>query len=219
MRLIIALTLLAMSSVSHASTVKLNYSVLFSYMKTMYKLDYPYVTTAFYLVDRNDKSLCQIKNASMVVENKVDPILFEKNGRLLPFYSDKHRKDGGMIMVDIEDGQTVSSCDLQISVMAKERELSSLDETKLAAISEQLEGVLKKNAGMIGKYFLPTFEGVRLKFSEPLTDIQVNRLGDGIQLSAQGELLLSNNLLNNITAINELNVTLVRITPWMINNK
>ena len=103
--------------------------------------------------------------------------------------------------------------------MAKERELSSLEETKLAAISEQLEGVLKKNAGMIGKYFLPTFEGVRLKFSEPLTDIQVNRLGEGIQFSAQGELLLSNDLLNNITAINELNVTLVRITPWMINNK
>ena len=128
MRLLFVVTLMLFASFSQASTIKLNYSVFFSYMKIMYKLDYPYVTTAFYLVDSDNQSLCHINNAEIVVEDVNEPILFQPEGRLLPFYSDQHRQDGAVLVVDLDDGKTLSSCNLQITVMAKERELSNLNE-------------------------------------------------------------------------------------------
>ncbi|WP_160062751.1 DUF2987 domain-containing protein [Psychromonas sp. L1A2] len=218
MRLLLVVSLMLFSSFSQASTIKLNYSVFFSYMKTMYKLDYPYVTTAFYLVDSENQSLCHINNAEIVVEEVNEPILFQPEGRLLPFYSDQHRQDGAVLVVDLDDGKTLSNCNLQITVMAKERELSNLNEKKLMAISEQLEGVLKKNAGMIGKYFLPEFAGVRLTLTSPLTEPQLNTLGNQISIASNGDLLLKKDSFNIINKINELNLLLKRITPWMLNN-
>ena len=222
-RLVLAILLSSLTSLSQASTIKLNYSVFFSYMKTMYKLDYPYVTTAFYLIDRESKALCKIANAEMVVENVREPILFESAGRLLPFYSDKHRKDGGMLEVDIDDNKTLSSCDLQITVMAKESELFNLNEQKLAAINEQLEGVIKKNAGMIGKHFLPTFAGLRLQFLDPIaasmnTSLSSDVESRDVKFAANGDLLLSKDDFSKIKEINELKLSVVRITPWMLND-
>jgi hypothetical protein len=218
MRLLFIVTLVLFASFSQASTIKLNYSVFFSYMKTMYKLDYPYVTTAFYLVDSDNQNLCHINNAEIVVEEVNEPILFQPEGRLLPFYSDQHRQDGAVLVVDLDDGKTLSSCNLQITVMAKERELANLNEQKLGAIAEQLEGVLKKNAGMIGKYFLPEFAGVRLTPTSPLTESQLKALGDQVSKASNGDLLLKKDAFDIINKINELNLLLKRITPWMVNN-
>jgi len=217
MRLLLIMALILASSFSQASTIKLNYSIFYGYMKTMYKLDYQYVTTAFYLVNRDDKSLCKINNAEIQVEDRRDPILFQPLGRLMPFYSDQHRKDGGVLVVDIDDSKTISSCDLQIKTMAKERELAMLDAVKLMKISEQLEGVLKKNAGMIGQYFLPKFSGIRLQLSQPLNAQQVASLGHVIRVANNGELLINNDSLDIVDKINELNLTVTRITPWMVN--
>jgi len=217
-RLVLAILLSSLTSLSQASTIKLNYSVFFNYMKTMYKLDYPYVTTAFYLIDRESKALCTITNAQMLVENVREPILFESAGRLLPFYSDKHRKDGGMLEVDIDDNKIISSCDLQITVMAKQSELFNLNEQKLVAINEQLEGVIKKNAGMIGKYFLPTFAGLRLQFSDPVAASINASLSKHVKFAANGDLLLSKYDFAKIKQINELKLSVVRITPWMLND-
>jgi len=212
MRLLWAIILLSLSSFSQASTITLNYDIFFSHMKTIYKLNYQYVTTAFYLVDRENKNKCDITRAQIRVENNFEPILFQPSGRLLPFYSDKHRKDGAVLVVDINDGKMLSSCDLQVSLMAKERELSSLTTDKLNIISEQLEGVLKKNAGMIGKYFLPTFAGVRLQLSQPVDSLQLT----GFNLDSSQAILLSNNELDKINQINELGLNIIRITPWLL---
>lgn len=217
MRALLLLTLLMLPMLSQASTIKLDYSVFFGYMKSMYKLDYQHVTTAFYLVERADNSLCPIKNARIVVENNVEPIQFERAGRLLPFYSDSHRKDGASLFVDIDDNKTISSCDLQITVMAKGRELATLSPQKLAIISEQLEGVLKQNAGMIGKYFLPKFAGIRLQFSAPLTEQQISDFGSELTLVKNGDLLIRNSQIANITFQNDLALSVRRITPWMLN--
>ena len=214
MRLLLVITLLLLSPFSQASTVKLSYSVFFDYMKTMYKLDYEYVTTAFYLIDHNGNTQCTIKNVQIQVDENFEPILFQSTGRLLPFYSDQHRKDGGMLIIDIDDNKTVSSCDLQVTVMAKEKELDDLTPTKLTVISEQLAGVLKKNAGMIGKYFLPTFSGVRLQLAQALNAEQAAALSK-ITMTDDKQLLLNNNDFEKITKINELDISIVRITPWL----
>ena len=218
MRLLFLSVLLLLSSMSYASTVKLNYSVFFDYMKTLYKLDYDYVTTAFYLIDREQHKACIINNAQIQVDDLREPILFQTNGRLLPFYSDKHRQDGGVLVIDINDNKTVSSCDLQVTVMAKERELAHLTPAKLSRISEQLEGVIKKNAGMIGKYFLPPFMGVRLHLGKPLTEQQYTALASMTFSQDRQQILLASASVEKIQQLNELNINITRITPWLSTN-
>jgi hypothetical protein len=217
-RVLLIAILIVLSPWSQASTVKLNYDVFFSYMKTMYKLDYPYVTTAFYLVNKDTHQLCQINNAQIQVDDILQPILFMPEGQLLPFYSDQHRQDGAVLVVDINDNKQVSDCHLQITVMGKASELTRLDQQKLTEMSEQLQGVLVKNAGMIGRYFLPEYAGVRIQLNQPLTENQMHALDDQVTLASNGDLLLKSDSFAIINKMNELDLKLIRITPWMLNN-
>jgi len=215
MRLGFFLVLLLATNSVLASPLKLNYSLFFGYMKTIYKLDYEYVTTAFYLQDKHSQNACLIKNAQIVVDQKREPITFTAQGQLLPFYSDQHRKDGAMIEVELLPGQESYQCDLQVTIMAKAAESVQLSDPKLALISAQLEGILKKNAGMIGKYFLPAFSGIRLQLSEKLSEQQLSVLPRQVRFASNGDLLISNALLNSGLTDSELVLKIDRITPWI----
>lgn len=215
MRLGFFLVLLLTTSSVLAAPLKLNYSLFFGYMKTIYKLDYEYVTTAFYLQDKDSRNACLIKDAQIVVDQKREPITFTEEGQLLPFYSDQHRKDGAMIEVELLAGQESYQCDLQVTIMAKAAESVQLSDPKLALISAQLEGILKKNAGMIGKYFLPEFSGVRLQLSEKLSEQQLSALPRQVQFAQNGDLLISNAILNSGLTDNHLVLNIDRITPWI----
>lgn len=215
MRLGFFLVLLLTANSVLASPLKLNYSLFFGYMKTIYKLDYEYVTTAFYLQDKDSGQPCLIKNAQIVVDQKREPITFTRQGQLLPFYSDQHRKDGAMIEVELLAGQETYQCDLQVTLMAKEFKSVHLSDPKLALISAQLEGILKKNAGMIGKYFLPAFSGVRLKLSEQPSEQQLSTLPEQVRFAENGDLLLSNTLLNSGLTDSNVVLKIDRITPWI----
>lgn len=193
-----------------ASTLKLNYSLFFSYMKTMYKLDYEHVTTAFYLVNKKSADNCIIEQAEIVVDEKREQVEFEKQGRLLPFYSDQHRKDGAMIEVKTLNNQ---HCDLRVTIMAKESELKEINFGKLVVINQQLEGVLRKNAGMIGRYFLPTYSGLRFKLITPIENEA--ELLQGYSLAKNGDLLINNETLQATEPSKLLNYTVSRITPWI----
>ncbi|MFT7054149.1 MAG: hypothetical protein ACJAU1_001707, partial [Psychromonas sp.] len=182
---------------------------------TIYKLDYEYVTTAFYLQDKDSQQACLIKNAQIVVDQKREPITFTAQGQLLPFYSDQHRKDGAMIEVELLAGQESYQCDLQVTIMAKTAELAQLSVSKLALISAQLEGILKKNAGMIGKYFLPEFSGVRLQLSEKPSEQQLSVLPEQVLFAQNGDLLISNAMLTSGLTDSNLQLKIDRITPWI----
>ncbi|MCP5078365.1 MAG: DUF2987 domain-containing protein, partial [Psychromonas sp.] len=134
MRLLLLLISVLFTQTVAADTLKLNYSLFFGYMKTMYKLDYQHVTTAFYLVEQSSKDICEIDKAEVIVDDKRDPIKFEKRGRLFPFYSDEHRKDGAMIEV-----HTVAdkACALQVTLMAKKSELTNISFEKLSLITAE----------------------------------------------------------------------------------
>jgi len=211
MRILLLLLALFISQHSYAATLKLNYSLFFGYMKTIYKLDYQDVTTAFYLIDTATGAHCSIENAEIVVDNKREKIDFQRTGRLLPFYSDEHRKDGAMIEVETV---TAENCALQVTPMVKEGHLEALNFARLAAMSTQLEGVLQKNAGMIGKYFLPTFQGLRFKLMAPID--ANSTLDEGYQRASNGDLLVSNTVLKNGTAEKQLLYKVERITPWLV---
>lgn len=211
MRITLLLLSLLVSQSVYSSTLKLNYSLFFGYMKTMYKLDYQDVTTAFYLVEPTTGEQCVIDQAEIVVDNKKEQIDFQPQGRLLPFYSDQHRKDGAMIEVETVLEQ---ACALQVTLMAKESLLNALTFEKLNAISEQLEGVLRKNAGMIGKYFLPTYQGLRFKLAYPIDENIA--LSEGYQLADNGDLLISNEALQAVDASQTFSYKVLRITPWIL---
>lgn len=210
MRITLLLLSLLVSQNVFASTLKLDYSVFFGYMKTMYKLDYQDVTTAFYLVEPNTGKQCVINSAEIVVDNKREAVDYQPQGRLLPFYSDQHRKDGAMIEVQTVFDQT---CALQVTLMAKESQLNDLTFAKLATISEQLEGVLRKNAGMIGKYFLPTYQGLRFKLAYPIA--VTSPLADGYQLASNGDLLITNAALQAMPGSESFTYKVLRVTPWI----
>lgn len=216
-RLFSVLICLLLASTAQASTVKLNYAVLYGHMKTMHKLNYPDVTTAFYLSDSQKQQTCTIKDAQIVVENKREPILFTQTGRLTPFYSDQYRKDGALLVVDIDDSAQALNCHLQVVVMAKESRLSALNEQKLYKINEQLQGVVKKNAGMVGKHFLPAFAGVRIHFTKSLSNQQLSALSSLVSEIKGQSVLVTPEQFASIAKINELNLSIKRITPWMAN--
>jgi len=213
MRVILVLVCGLISQSALSADLKLNYSLFFGYMKTMYKLDYQHVTTAFYLTNKTTGKVCYIANAEMVVDEKREQIKFEQAGRLLPFYSDEHRKDGAMIEVSLLNPQ--EKCDLNVTIMAKKSELAKLNNAKLQVISSELEGVLRKNAGMIAKYFLPEFNGVRLQLSTLLTMDQREQLDKRIQVLENGDLLISNVLLSQEKEL-FLSFSVKRISPWIL---
>ena len=108
MRITLLIISILFSQSALSSTLKLNYSLFFGYMKTMYKLDYQDVTTAFYLVEPESGDNCAIDQAEIVVDERREQIDFQPQGRLLPFYSDEHRKDGAMIEVNTSSQGTQS---------------------------------------------------------------------------------------------------------------
>ena len=216
-RFVLLLILLLSVKSVFASPLTLNYDLFFGYMKTEYKLQYEYVSSAFYLRDKKRDAACLIKQAWIVVDQKRDPMEFAKEGRLLPFFSEQHRKDGAMIEVELLEGQADYQCSLQVTLMAKTAQLDNLSWPRLALISEQLEGLLKKNAGMVGKYFLPAFAGLRLQLAEPLSAAQLSVLDKQMIGGAENNaLLLSNERLKGaeLETLGELKV--VRITPWLV---
>lgn len=210
MRILLLIISVLLTQSTMASTLKLDYSLFFGYMKTMYKLDYQYVTTAFYLREQSSGNSCEIDSAEMVVDNKRELIEFEKEGQLLPFYSDEHRKDGAKVEVNTVKAD---ACKLQVTIMAKESELTALSFGKLTLINTQLEGVLRKNAGMIGKYFLPSYSGSRFKLVQPLAIDVV--LPDGYSVAENGDLLITSEALAQADPSQLLTYQVSRITPWM----
>ena len=215
MRLGFFLVLLLTVNSAFSAPLKLDYSLFFGYMKTLYKLDYEHVTIAFYLRDKQSQNACLIKDAYLVVDQKRDPIKVGIQGRLLPFISQQHRKDGADIEVELLPGQENYKCDLQVTIMAKETELAQLSYSRLALISAELEGILKKNAGMIGKYFLPPFSGVRLQLTKPLSESQLSSLPQQFRVGEDGDLLISNAFLKTAIAEQNLALSVARITPWI----
>ncbi|WP_413702189.1 DUF2987 domain-containing protein [Psychromonas sp. KJ10-10] len=210
MRILILFLTLIFSQNLLASTLKLNYSLFFGYMKTMYKLDYQHVTTGFYLVEESSGDACLIDQAEMVVDQKREAIDFEKQGKLLPFIPTNHRKDGAMIEVKTVDNV---ACALQVRLTAKESELSKLSFQRLTTISTELEGVLRKNAGMIGKYFLPNYNGLRFKVDSPLaTEIALQK---GFTLADNGDILVSNKILMETEGSELLPFDVNRVSPWI----
>ena len=132
----------------------------------------------------------------------------------LPFDEDLNL-DKGIVTVGLKEEH--ATCDMTVQVMADAPNGPELPVAELAARQQQMQSLLDKMAGMVGKHFLPKMEGVRITLVQQSGTAY---LIDGARQEAlplqEGHLLLSNEQLATFAAGQlRLQGDVLRLTPWL----
>lgn len=198
-----------------APTLDLQYSTFYSQMKTFAKGEFGHARLGFYLTDPQNGQLCGLVSARVSTQDKQVAAEVTVDSELrLPFDNDLNL-DKGTVVVTLKEPH--ASCDLAVQVMADVPVGPALPLDELAARQQQMQLLLEKMAGMVGKHFLPKMEGVRIALVEPSGTAYLN---DGTRQEAlpwqHGQLLLSNEQLTSFAA-GQLIVPgeVLRLTPWL----
>lgn len=198
-----------------APTLDLQYSTFYSQMKTFAKGEFGHARLGFYLTDPQNGQLCGLVSAQVSTQDKQVAAEVTVDSELrLPFDNDLNL-DKGTVVVTLKEPH--KSCDLAVQVMADVPVGPALPLAELAARQQQMQLLLEKMAGMVGKHFLPKMEGVRIALVEPSGTAYLN---DGTRQEAlpwqHGQLLLSNEQLTGFAA-GQLIVQgeVLRLTPWL----
>lgn len=198
-----------------APTLDLQYSTFYSQMKTFAKGEFGHARLGFYLTDPQNGQLCGLVSARVSTQdNQVAADVTVDSELRLPFDNDLNL-DKGTVVVTLKEPH--ASCDLAVQVMADVPVGPALPLDELAARQQQMQLLLEKMAGMVGKHFLPKMEGVRIALVEPSGTAYLN---DGTRQEAlswqHGQLLLSNEQLTDFAA-GQLIVPgeVLRLTPWL----
>ncbi|EKP0261308.1 DUF2987 domain-containing protein [Aeromonas sobria] len=198
-----------------APTLDLQYSTFYSQMKTFAKGEFGHARLGFYLTDPQNGQLCGLVSARVSTQDKQVAADVTVDSELrLPFDNDLNL-DKGTVVVTLKEPH--ASCDLAVQVMADVPVGPALPLDELAARQQQMQLLLEKMAGMVGKHFLPKMAGVRIALVEPSGTAYLN---DGTRQEAlpwqHGQLLLSNEQLTGFAA-GQLIVQgeVLRLTPWL----
>ncbi|HEH9431630.1 DUF2987 domain-containing protein [Aeromonas sobria] len=198
-----------------APTLDLQYSTFYSQMKTFAKGEFGHARLGFYLTDPQNGQLCGLVSAQVSTQDKQVAAEVTVDSELrLPFDNDLNL-DKGTVVVTLKEPH--ASCDLAVQVMADVPVGPALPLDELAARQQQMQLLLEKMAGMVGKHFLPKMAGVRIALVEPSGTAYLN---DGTRQEAlpwqHGQLLLSNEQLTGFAA-GQLIVQgeVLRLTPWL----
>ncbi|WP_429215773.1 DUF2987 domain-containing protein [Aeromonas veronii] len=193
----------------------LQYSTFYSQMKTFAKGEFGHARLGFYLTDPQNGQRCGLTFARVATDSKevAGEVTVDSELRL-PFDEDLNL-DKGIVTVGLKEEH--ATCDMTVQVMADVPNGPELPLAELAARQQQMQSLLDKMAGMVGKHFLPKMEGVRI------TLVQQNGtayLIDGARQEAlpwqEGHLLLSNEQLAAFAAGQlRLQGEVLRLTPWL----
>ncbi|WP_429219319.1 DUF2987 domain-containing protein [Aeromonas veronii] len=193
----------------------LQYSTFYSQMKTFAKGEFGHARLGFYLTDPQNGQRCGLTFARVATDSKevAGEVTIDSELRL-PFDEDLNL-DKGIVTVGLKEEH--ATCDMTVQVMADAPNGPELPLAELAARQQQMQSLLDKMAGMVGKHFLPKMEGVRITL--------VQRSGtayliDGARQEAlpwqEGHLLLSNEQLAAFaTGQLRLQGDVLRLTPWL----
>lgn len=195
--------------------LELQYSTFYSQMKTFAKGEFGHARLGFYLTDPQNGQRCGLTFARVATDSKevAGEVTVDSELRL-PFDEDLNL-DKGIVSVGLKEEH--ATCDMTVQVMADAPNGPELPLAELAARQQQMQTLLDKMAGMVGKHFLPKMEGVRI------TLVQQNGtayLIDGARQEAlpwqEGHLLLSNEQLAAFAAGQlRLQGDVLRLTPWL----
>ncbi|WP_425857212.1 DUF2987 domain-containing protein [Aeromonas veronii] len=193
----------------------LQYSTFYSQMKTFAKGEFGHARLGFYLTDPQNGQRCGLTFARVATDSKevAGEVTIDSELRL-PFDEDLNL-DKGIVTVGLKEDH--ATCDMTVQVMADAPSGPELPLAELAARQQQMQLLLDKMAGMVGKHFLPKMEGVRITLVQ---QIGTAYLIDGARQEAlpweEGHLLLSNEQLAAFAAGQlRLQGDVLRLTPWL----
>jgi hypothetical protein len=193
----------------------LQYSTFYSQMKTFAKGEFGHARLGFYLTDPQNGQRCGLTFARVAIDSKevAGEVTVDSELRL-PFDEDLNL-DKGIVTVGLKEEH--ATCDMTVQVMADAPNGPELPLAELAARQQQMQSLLDKMAGMVGKHFLPKMEGVRITLVQQSGTAY---LIDGARQEAlpwqEGHLLLSNEQLAAFAAGQlRLQGDVLRLTPWL----
>lgn len=193
----------------------LQYSTFYSQMKTFAKGEFGHARLGFYLTDPQNGQRCGLTFAWVATDSKevAGEVTVDSELRL-PFDEDLNL-DKGIVTVGLKEEH--ATCDMTVQVMADAPKGPELPLAELAARQQQMQSLLDKMAGMVGKHFLPKMEGVRITLVQQSGTAY---LIDGARQEAlpwqEGHLLLSNEQLAAFAAGQlRLQGDVLRLTPWL----
>ncbi|MGN5006009.1 DUF2987 domain-containing protein [Aeromonas sp. 96A] len=193
----------------------LQYSTFYSQMKTFAKGEFGHARLGFYLTDPQNGQRCGLTFARVATDSKevAGEVTVDSELRL-PFDEDLNL-DKGIVTVGLKEEH--ATCDMAVQVMADAPSGPELPLAELAARQQQMQSLLDKMAGMVGKHFLPKVEGVRITLVQQSGTAY---LIDGARQEAlpwqEGHLLLSNEQLAAFAAGQlRLQGDVLRLTPWL----
>ncbi|XQW88962.1 DUF2987 domain-containing protein [Aeromonas veronii] len=208
-------TLLLPGLVLAEPVLDLQYSTFYSQMKTFAKGAFGHARLGFYLTDPQNGQRCGLTFARVATDSKevAGEVTVDSELRL-PFDEDLNL-DKGIVTVGLKEEH--ATCDMTVQVMADAPNGPELPLAELAARQLQMQSLLDKMAGMVGKHFLPKMEGVRITLVEQSGTAY---LIDGARQEAlpwqEGHLLLSNEQLAAFAAGQlRLQADVLRLTPWL----
>ncbi|MHC3401069.1 DUF2987 domain-containing protein [Aeromonas veronii] len=215
LRLSLLATLLLPGLVFAEPVLDLQYSTFYSQMKTFAKGEFGHARLGFYLTDPQNGQRCGLTFARVATDNKevAGEVTVDSELRL-PFDEDLNL-DKGIVTVGLKEEH--ATCDMTVQVMADAPNGPELPLAELAARQQQMQSLLDKMAGMVGKHFLPKMEGVRITLVQQSGTAY---LIDGARQEAlpwqEGHLLLSNEQLAAFAAGQlRLQGDVLRLTPWL----
>lgn len=193
----------------------LQYSTFYSQMKTFAKGEFGHARLGFYLTDPQNGQRCGLTFARVATDSKevAGEVTVDSELRL-PFDEDLNL-DKGIVTVGLKEEH--ATCDMTVQVMADAPNGPELPLAELAARQQQMQSLLDKMAGMVGKHFLPKMEGIRIALVEPKGTAY---LIDGARQEPvawqHGQLLLSNAQLSAFAGGTlRLQGEVLRLTPWL----
>ncbi|WP_204381921.1 DUF2987 domain-containing protein [Aeromonas veronii] len=193
----------------------LQYSTFYSQMKTFAKGEFGHARLGFYLTDPQNGQRCGLTFARVATDSKevAGEVTVDSELRL-PFDEDLNL-DKGIVTVGLKEEH--ATCDMTVQVMADAPNGPELPLAELAARQQQMQSLLDKMAGMVGKHFLPKMEGVRITLVQQSgTAYLIDGARQEALLWQEGHLLLSNEQLAAFAAGQlRLQGDVLRLTPWL----
>ncbi|MEH8244736.1 DUF2987 domain-containing protein [Aeromonas veronii] len=193
----------------------LQYSTFYSQMKTFAKGEFGHARLGFYLTDPQNGQRCGLTFARVATDSKevAGEVTVDSELRL-PFDEDLNL-DKGIVTVGLKEEH--ATCDMTVQVMADAPNGPELPLAELAARQLQMQSLLDKMAGMVGKHFLPKMEGIRITLVQQSgTAYLINGARQEALPWQEGHLLLSNEQLAAFAAGQlRLQGDVLRLTPWL----
>ncbi|WP_421158913.1 DUF2987 domain-containing protein [Aeromonas dhakensis] len=213
-----ALLLAPMLAVAQPS-LELQYGTFYSQMKTFAKGEFGHARLGFYLTDPQNGRRCQLISARVSTLDRDVAAEVTIDSELRLPYDDDLNLDKASVVVGLTEPHV--ACDLSVQVMADvPPPADSQWQLKVSELTERqhdMQSLLEKLAGMVGKYFLPEMTGVRVSLVQPSGTAYLIDGARQLPLPWQeGQLLLSNAQLAEFAEGKlQLQGEILRLTPWL----